>query len=425
MNRFYLVLMLLFIASCSSPTQLSSDVCEIAIQDYNDKDVLVLNRTEIDYLMQGDIIDAPISLATKTDGKRVWILPTALQQNGDIYLSHTFVIGDLQNVEDAEIITIDEERLFSYPEKLEKSYYGRHWITNIVQTDEGLIALLHSEYTRDTDVFGMDCAVIAGGKQCAPGRSQISLAWLPIDKFEKNDFSFEFLGHISGSYSDVPHFNVHGTPWYFSDEKDGNKYLNLIFADGSFVKRRGKWRAKQGGLRIGQLRANFKDLMTAISTGENGSWTKYTKAGWVSPDVAVAKAVLPIIPNMTNVDTRIANGRVVVHSDAIYHEPTGAHFLSSYVLERKRKRKGKMVTVPSSLIFYKACPGENWSYVGRYHPRRDGKKGWSYLSLISSDDTDFGQSRGNFDLMSGWDYGELDRKILRMNVEVSKGCACE
>ena len=84
-----------------------------------------------------------------------------------------------------------------------------------------------------------------------------------------------------------------------------------------------------------------------------------------------------------------------------------------------------MVTVPSSLIFYKACPGENWSYVGRYPPRRDGKTGWSYLSLISSDDTDFGRSRGNFDLMSGWDYGELDRKILRMNVKVSKGCGCE
>ena len=69
--------------------------CKVEIQSYKDEGTLVFNSREIDYLMRGDIIDAPISLVTKKDGTTVWFLPTALQQNGKIYLSHTVVRGCL------------------------------------------------------------------------------------------------------------------------------------------------------------------------------------------------------------------------------------------------------------------------------------------------------------------------------------------
>ena len=123
----------------------SNDQCRIKMQDYRDEGTLVLNDRKIDFLMRGDIIDAPISLVTKKDGTRVWILPTALQQNGKIYLSHTIVRGDLYNLDNSEIEIVDEEDLFSMSDAViaDGKSFGRHWITNIVQTDDGLLALIH------------------------------------------------------------------------------------------------------------------------------------------------------------------------------------------------------------------------------------------------------------------------------------------
>jgi len=392
-------------------------LCELNVQHYEDEGTLVLNRREIDFLMRGDIIDAPISVASKSDNSKVWFLPTAMQQNSEIYLSHTIVQGDLKNVSEAKVTILGEQDMFVNSNQLENRNYGRHWITNVVQTPKGLIAILHSEYTNEGDFFGMPCVFIDKLNHCAPGYSQISLAWLSNEKFENDNYQFTFLGNIAGSYSELAHFNVHGTPWYLTTSKGGVSYLNLLYADAeiNLIHDGEKYITSGDGVRIGRLRIEYDDLLDAVSNGTLGEWKKLTSEGWLSPEKLPALRVLPLVPEMQHIDKRIADGRVVVHSDAIFHEPTNSYFLSAYVLNRDD---------PSSLVFYNSCDGEKWNYVGNYHARTEGKNGWSYLTLLSSDDSDNGFSKSSFDLISGWEYGKEERRILRMKTEVGSGCDC-
>jgi len=415
----YFAAFCLLLGGCS---EVSSDsrVCEFDVQHYEDEGTLVLNTREIDYLMRGDIIDAPVSLATKSNGARVWILPTALQQNGKIYLSHTVVEGDLANISDAKITVVDEEQMFIDSKNLELKTNGFQWVTNIVQVPSGLLALVHSEYTGEDGFFGMDCSIIDELERCAPGYSQIGLAWLPNDKFEADNYEFTFLGNIAGSYTKLPHFNVHGTPWYYTQDENGEKYLNLLFADAHYIQLEdGNWMPHEtGGQRIGRLRYDFDKLMVDIEAGRIGDWQKLTAEGWKEPDALPSLPIIPKVPEMEEVDPRIAAGDVIVHSDAIFHEPSNSYFLSTYTLGGKKSRYG------SKFAFYNSCDGESWEYIDTYHTRKEGKSGWSYLTLVASDDTDHGVSRGDFDLITGWEYGKPDRKVLRMKTSVGDGCSC-
>lgn len=393
--------------------------CKIGMQDYQDEGTLVLNSREIDYLMRGDIIDAPVSLVTKKDGTAVWFLPTALQQNGKIYLSHTVVRGDLYDLNNSEIEVVDEEELFTMSDDVIASgkSIGRHWITNIMQTETGLLALIHSEYTAEGDFFGMECVLKNDVETCAPGVSKISLAWLPIEKFEADDYSFLFLGHLVGPSSDIPHFNVHGTPWYVNEDAAGVEYLNLIYADEvfNFSEERG-WTTAKNGPRISRVRAPLEAVIKDATDGKIGTWEKSISGEWSEKLDEPGNAILPKIKRFESKDERLAAGDVIVHSDAIKHLDTGRYILSTYLLRTRRK--------PSRIVFYSSCDGERWSYAGDGNPRSDGKSGWSYLTLLDRNNTDFGVAQTDIDLITGFDYGKPKRSLYRVKLDVGDGCGC-
>ena len=395
--------------------------CKVEIQSYKDEGTLVFNSREIDYLMRGDIIDAPISLVTKKDGTTVWFLPTALQQNGKIYLSHTVVRGDLYDLPNSEVVVIDEEELFTESKAVveAKKSIGRHWITNITQTKEGLLAQIHSEYTAEGDFFGMECIIRNDVRTCAPGVSKISLAWLPIEKFENDNYDFLFLGHLVGPASDIPHLNVHGTPWYVNTGEDGVEYLNLIYADEDFSKTEtGGWATVDGMSHyIARVRAPFADVIKDAMNGEIGTWEKQYGNNWSENLEKPAVGILPKLRQKFNrVDKRLTAGSVIVHSDAIKHLETGRYFLSTYLLRTRSK--------PSRLVFYSSCDGEKWTLAGGGNPRGDGKSGWSYLTLLDRDNTDFGVAKKEFDVIAGFDYGKPKRSVYRMKVDIGDNCSC-
>ena len=89
---------------------------KLTIQNYEDPGTVLLNRDEIDALTRGNIIDAPITRLKQNPD--VWLLPTAMQQNGDVFLSHTLVRGDLDQLESAEFCVVNEHLLFDTPEHL-------------------------------------------------------------------------------------------------------------------------------------------------------------------------------------------------------------------------------------------------------------------------------------------------------------------
>ena len=116
------------------------------------------------------------------------------------------------------------------------------------------------------------------------------------------------------------------------------------------------------------------------------------------------------------VDKRLTAGSVIVHSDAIKHLETGRYFLSTYLLRTKSK--------PSRLVFYSSCDGEKWTLAGGGNPRGDGKSGWSYLTLLDRDNTDFGVAKKEFDVIADFDYGKPKRSVYRMKVDVGDNCSC-
>ena len=107
---------------------------------------------------------------------------------------------------------------------------------------------------------------------------------------------------------------------------------------------------------------------------------------------------------------------MIVHSDAIKHQLTGRYFLSTYLLRTRKK--------PSQIVFYSSCDGERWSYAGSGNERDDGKSGWSYLTLLDRNNTDFGVAQNQMDLITGFDYGKPKRSVYRLKLEVAENCGC-
>ena len=126
----------------------------------------------------------------------------------------------------------------------------------------------------------MECVLKNVVKTCAPGVSKISLAWLPIEKFEDDEYDFLFLGHLVGPSSDIPHFNVHGTPWYVNTD-DGTEYLNLLYADEVFTYSEDKgWRNTDDGARISRARAPLISVIKDAKKGKIGRWQKNFNGEW-------------------------------------------------------------------------------------------------------------------------------------------------
>ena len=391
----------------------SHSVCRIDLQDYTEPKTKVLDRYEIDKIMRGDLIDAPITILKKESGKSVFILPTALQQAGGIYLAHTFVEGDLAELDASHVYEVNESKLFKNSPHQTDALNGRHWITNLLETDEGVLAFLHTEYSRDSDFFGMSCVEQGSRNACAPGLARISLAWMPRERMNDPQASFTVLGPIAGTPYPVTHFNVHGTPVYLT-ESGGETMINTLFVDLFGNKENGEWE-EPDLLVVARAQAPLDEVIFAAQEGRLTTWLKRKGNDWVDAQSDTATSALPQVPSMAEIAPRVAIGRVAIHSDATYHPPSSSYILSAYTLNRD---------TPSSLIFYSSCDGENWRFSGRHFPRDDVKNGWSYLSLVGRDNTDGQVIDGPLDLIAGWEYGGEERAVYRLEITVPDSCSC-
>ena len=374
---------------------------EISIQDEADPGTVILDRDAIDQLTRGKIIDAPITrLKSNPD---IWVLPTAMQQNGDIFLSHTLIRGDLEDLENAEYCIINEHALFEIPERLEGRNNGRHWITNLLHLEEGVLAFLHSEYTAEDDYFGMPAAIIDRKEARAPGRSCISLAWLSAENLENERFRFDFLGHLSTYCAEFPHHNVSGTP-VFVNEQDGVEYLNIMFTDIKGHRVDGGWVRDEGY--VSQARAPLADVIDQAQKGNVIRWHKRDGSEWKEAMGRQSSGVLPHIDGFD--DDRISSGEVIVHSDVVRHGGTGRFILLTYVLTQKGRN-------PTCLVLYSSADGLRWEFEGTSHARSDCEKGWSYATFF--DESAVGEAQ-DLSVIIGWEYGKDARCVYKLGVEI-------
>ena len=372
---------------------------KISIQNHSDAGTVILDAPLIDQLTRGNIIDAPITLLREDPA--IWILPTAMQQNGKIYLSHTLVKGHFDDLSDAEYCIVNEHDLFIVPDHLKNN--GRHWITNLLHTDEGVIAFLHSEYTGEGDFFGMQGIMFDERETRAPGRSAIGLAWLPKDRYDAEIYQFDYLGHIATYCSDVPHFNVSGTPMYVNTD-EGVEYINILFSDVHATQNdKGWWKDK---VMVAHARASLKDVVADAKKGKVSNWLKRNGDAWGDALGKEATGVLP--PAKGYADHRIANGEIIVHSDIATIKPDGSYILIGYVLNMRTLH-------PSCLVIYSSKDGLNWTFEKTSNERSDGS--WSYVKILNKGRRD---KKGSYYAIIGYDYGKESRKVYRLEIDIDK-----
>ena len=372
---------------------------KISIEDYSDPSTVLLDRAAIEALTQGKIIDAPITRLKRNPD--LWLLPTAMQQNGDVFLSHTVVRGDLDKLESSEFCIVNEHKLFEVPEHLADQNNGRHWITNLLHLEDGVLAFLHSEYTGQNDYFGMEASLIDDVETRAPGRSSIGLAWLSQEDLDADRIRFTYLGHTATYSAGFPHFNVSGTP-VLVNEVDGTEYVNILFMDSQGEEEEGGWRKDDAF--VTQARAPLADVVDHAKQGSVSPWRKRDKKGWSDAMGSSSRAVLPRAPG--HPDKRIREGDVIVHSDLMRDPKSGRFVLLAYVLKRKKRN-------PSSIVFYSSEDGVKWQFEGTTHERDDGEAGWSYASFFDVDAED-----SNPFVLIGWDYGKPGRCVYKLGVEI-------
>lgn len=377
---------------------------KISIQDHTEPGTVVLDASFIDQLTRGKIIDAPVTLLR--EDPPVWILPTAMQQNGKIFLSHTFLKGYLGDLSDAQYRVINEHELFSVPEHLKGQNNGRHWITNLLHTEDGVLAFLHSEYAGENDFFGMPAIKLDGAEIKAPGRSAIGLAWLPKDRFDAEHYRFDYLGHIATYGADIPHFNVSGTPVYVT-RHDGVEYVNILFSDIMAEEGPEGWTTVQKF--VSQARAPLAEVVARAQKGECAGWLKRDGDDWRD---AMGKSATGILPRVKgHPDRRIAVGDVIVHSDIAQLGPNGPYILVGYVLVQKNRN-------PSCLVVYSSEDGSNWKFETTSNERFDCIQGWSYVKLL-----DKGRRNGDRHpyALIGWEYGKGKdaRAVYRLALQIS------
>lgn len=370
---------------------------KLTIQNYEDPGTVLLNRDEIDALTRGNIIDAPITRLKQNPD--VWLLPTAMQQNGDVFLSHTLVRGDLDQLESAEFCVVNEHLLFDTPEHLANQNNGRHWITNLLHVEGGVLAFLHSEYTGQDDFFGMATHIIDGAETKAPGRSSIGLAWLSAEDLAADQFTFTYLGHIATYSANFPHYNVSGTP-VLVNQIDGVEYVNIMFMDAKGSRTSDGW--DKDAAFVAQARAPLELVVEKAKSGELAQWQKRSGSDWSDAMGRRSSSALPRVPG--HPDKRIRMGDVIVHSDAAFVERLGKYVLLAYVLKRKNR-------LPTALVLYTSDDGLEWEYSGTEHERTDGEAGWSYASFFDVNDD------GKPYVIIGWDYGKPGRRVYKLEVD--------
>lgn len=376
----------------------------ISVQDHGEPGTVLLDRRAIEALTRGKIIDAPITRLKRDPD--LWLLPTAMQQNGDVFLSHTLVRGDLADLEAAEFRVVNEQTLFEIPDHLADRNTGRHWITNLLHVDDGVLAFLHSEYTGEDDFFGMESSLIDGVETRAPGRSCISLGWISNEDLDAERIRFLYLGHIATYSSEFPHYNVSGTP-VLVNECDGVEYVNILFMDVQGKAGDDGW-IKDSGY-VTQARAPLGQVVEQAKAGLLAPWSKRHENGWADAMGRRSIGVLPRVPG--HPDKRIRTADVIVHSDLLQDPGSGRYILLAYVLRQKRRN-------PSSMVFYSSEDGLRWQFEGTSHERDDGEAGWSYASFFDVAD---GVEGSTPYVLFGWDYGKPGRCVYKLNVELNCG----
>jgi len=395
-----------------NPDPIPAMQCEL---DVSPNSSVFLSKPDIIDLMDGNIIDAPISTFRVGDNN-IWILPTANQHivNGvstQLTVSHTLTVGDLSNPRKHNLGVFPQESFTPVSPSATSGTDGYKWITNTYQTSDGILGFVHAEYTGPNDYWTMPCDPWIDRAYCAPGQSKIGLAWMDTTPGFHHNPVFTYLGHIAGFTADRMHFNVHGTP-YFINTDNGTRYLNIVFHDSHQI----DW----GQITI--ARSPLDDVLAAAKQGYTTTWEKYDNGNWVNALTGQSSSVLPDVPALQNTDANIANGRVIVHSDAVFHEETGRYFLSAYTLERSGHTSD--TGTPSRLVFYDSCDGINWRFNRIANDRVDGEWGYSYMSIFDDDNTDNGRASGPFTLMSGFDYGRPKKHVLTVDITVPDACMC-
>ena len=386
--------------------------CEL---DVNPTSQTFLAKSDIIELMDGNIIDAPIS-TFRVGEKNVWILPTANQHIVDgvstrLSVSHTLTVGGLSNPKEINMGMFPEESFTPVSPTATTGTSGYKWITNTYQTADGVLGFVHAEYTGENDYWTMPCDPWIDRAYCAPGKSKIGLAWMDTTPGFHHNPVFVYLGHIAGFTADRQHFNVHGTP-YFINTVDGVRYMNIVFHDSHRV----DW----GQITI--ARSPLQEVITAAKEGRTSEWKKYNNGQWEDAITGTSSSILPKVPELQSIDPNIANGRVIVHSDAVYHEDSKRYFLSAYTLERSGHNSD--TGTPSRLVFYDSCDGINWNFNRYANDRTDGEWGYSYVSIFDDDGRDNGRATGPFVLMSGFDYGRPKKHVLTVDISVPDACNC-
>lgn len=383
-----------------------SDKCTLSITPADEAEI-VLSTRDINKLTRGDIIDAPISTYL-FNNEVYWILPTAMQQNSMVYLSHTILKG--RELDKSEIVGIyNQNKLFKNSPNAITSTKGYKWITNTYQNEHGVLAFIHVEYAGEKDYWGMPCITTSDGrKKCAPGQSKIGLAWMETPKNFSGVPEFTFLGFIAGYSGNIAHFNVQGTPYSIVRE-EGIDYLNIWFADkNNFYK----------SMNVARARAPLNDVITAARNGMTIKWKKYNNGAWEDALKGKSSSALPEVRGVEGVDQRVARGNVFVHSDVVKHVESGKYFLCAYTLESEKE--------PSSLVFYESCNCIDWELNTIANPTRENrpKCGWSYMTFIDDNGTDNGMASGTFTLLVGYDYGGPKRHVAKFRIAVSDSCSC-
>lgn len=390
------------IALATPVTAFGADQCKLKVAPPQ----TVFNERAINVLTRGDNIDAPIS-SYRWHGQDYWILPSAQQIGGKLFLTHSITTPPGTSGGDRVLRVLSQQKLFEDSKTAVTGLKGYKWITNTYQTKDGVLAFVHLEYTGKNDSWGMPCAIVQHKTRCAPGNSKIGLAWMDTrGKFDGTP-KFKFLGHIAGHNPRVPHFNVSGTP-YLINKVGGVEYLNIYFTDLNAV---------DEPMHVATARAPLADVLKAAKEGRTSPWKKFNNGAWEDALSARSTSVLPEMRWLVHKDRRVAFGRVIVHSDAVRHAETGRYFLSAYTNMLGKDK-------PSRIVLYDSCDGVRWRFNGMHNARTDGKAGWGYLSFRDGNGPDNGKASGKFELLAGFDTSKPGKSVVSMDIEVPASCAC-
>ena len=340
-----------------------------------------------------ETIDASVS-TFRVGEKNIWIYPSANASGGELQVSHKVTVGSIESPAETDIIGTFTEQVFFGADPSESGY---KWLTNILQLPDGILGLVHAEYTGPNDYWGMPCDPWDARPACGPGESKIGLAWMPTGPGFYLQPQFQYLGHIIGATSARMHHNIFGAPFYITNES-GVSYLNVLYHDTN-ANNRNAWG------HIARARAPLSDIVSAAIEGRVSPWEKWHSNGWQD---ALTGDSRPVLPQLATGDSHIDRGRILLHSDAVNID--GRYVLVGYTYQHDGE--------PSRLVFYDSCDGQNWRFNRTARPLREN---YTYLSIVNSDGRDNGNARGDFKILAGRSFETIERITARLLGD----CTCQ